>query len=92
MERQSAETLALQALGWIASQEGLFDAFLHVTGATVEDVRRNADRPAFLVGVLDFLMAEDARVMSFCDDNGLDYRAPMQARMAMPGGEPVHWT
>ncbi|EGJ21885.1 hypothetical protein RSWS8N_07375 [Cereibacter sphaeroides WS8N] len=92
MQRQAAETLALQALGWIAAQEGLLDAFLHMTGATPEDVRRDAGKPAFLIGVLDFLMAEDARVMSFCDEAGLDYEAPMRARAALPGGAPTHWT
>ncbi|MGP3697504.1 DUF3572 domain-containing protein [Rhodobacter sp. NSM] len=92
MRQQSAEALALQALGWLASQEGLLDAFLHMTGATVEDVRRDAAKPAFLIGVLDFLMAEDARVMGFCDAQGLDYEAPMRARAAIPGGMTQHWT
>ncbi|SNX68990.1 uncharacterized protein DUF3572 [Cereibacter ovatus] len=92
MRQQSAETLALQALGWLASREGVFEAFLHSTGATPEDVRRDAAKPAFLIGVLDFLMAEDARVMEFCDDTGLPYDAPMQARASLPGGAPLHWT
>lgn len=92
MRRQSAETIALQALGWLASNEELFQAFLHMTGATPDDVRRDAGKPAFLLGVLDFLLAEDARVIGFCDAEGLAYEAPMRAREALPGGASQHWT
>ncbi|WP_145104078.1 DUF3572 domain-containing protein [Cereibacter sediminicola] len=92
MRQQIAETLALEALGWLAAQEGLLDAFLHMSGATIEDVRRDAGKPAFLIGVLDFLMAEDARVVGFCDAHGHDYEAPMRARAALPGGRTHHWT
>ena len=92
MRRQTAETLALRALGWLAGQEELLAAFLAATGATPADLRREVENPAFLIGVLDFLLAEDARVIAFCDAAGIDYQAPMQARAELPGGAPVHWT
>ena len=55
-------------------------------------LRARAGEPEFLASVLDFLMLDDAWVMRFCDGAGLAYEAPMQARAALPGGAPMHWT
>jgi hypothetical protein len=93
MNRQeSAETVALQALGWLAGNEDLFPTFLNATGAAVADLAQSAAQPGFLGSVLDFLLMDDAWVMAFCDASSLPYTAPMQARAALPGGEQVNWT
>ena len=93
MNRQeSAETIALQALGWLAGNEDLFPVFLGATGASVTDLAASAKQPAFLGSVLDFLVMDDAWVMAFCDAVNLPYTAPMQARAALPGGEQMNWT
>ena len=76
----------------MASQEGLLDGFLGASGAAPGDLRAAAADPAFLVALLDHLMADDATVIAFCDDRGLPYDAPMRARQALPGGGSVHWT
>lgn len=89
---QAAETLALQALGWLAGQDDLLNVFMGATGAGADDLRDRAGEPAFLGSVLDFLMMDDAWVVSFCDTHSLSYDTPMQARVALPGGEQVHWT
>jgi len=90
--RESAEMLALQVLGWLAGNEDLLPAFLGSTGATQDDVRAGASNPVFLGAVLDFLMIDDAWVISFCDAHTVPYERVMQARAALPGGEQVHWT
>ena len=92
MKVERAETVALQALGWLAGQEELFPVFLGATGATAEHVAAAAGQPAFLGAVLDFLLQDDAWIVGFCDMAGLDYTAPMQARAALPGGALPHWT
>jgi len=93
MKRQeTAETLALQVLAWLAADDERFPAFLGATGASAEDVAQAARRPEFLGAVLDFLMTEDAHVMAFCDATGHPYTAPMQARALLPGGQAMHWT
>lgn len=89
---QSAETVALQALAWIAGNEDLLPLFLNATGASADDLRRGATRPEFLGSVLDFLLMDDAWIVAFCDAVGLNYQVPMQARAGLPGGEAVHWT
>ena len=90
--RESAETLALQALGWLAANDDLLPVFLGSTGASEDDLRARTGDPAFLGAVLDFLMMDDAWVMAFCDDHALPYERIMSARAALPGGEQVNWT
>lgn len=92
MKVEAAETLALQALGWLAGEDELFGAFLGATGATPVAVAEAAGQPEFLAAVLDFLLQEDARIIAFCDAAGLAYALPLQARAALPGGQALHWT
>jgi hypothetical protein len=92
MKVDAAETVALQALGWLAEQDALFGAFLGATGATPMAVAEAAGRPEFLAAVLDFVLQEDAHVIAFCDAAGLEYGRPMQARAMLPGGQVEHWT
>ena len=90
--QESAERLAAQALSWVAEDSDRLNAFMAMTGAAPSDLVRNITKPAFLATVLDFLLTEDALVIAFCDTRGLPYTAPMQARTALPGGTPWHWT
>jgi hypothetical protein len=92
MQRDAAETVGVQALGWLAGNDELLPVFLGSTGASLDDLRAGAGEPAFLGSVLDFLMMDDVWVVAFCDATGLDYEAPMRARAALPGGGQVHWT
>jgi len=92
MQQESAETLALQALGWLAANEDLLPVFLGATGASSDDMRARVSDPEFLGSVLEFLMNNDAWVVEFCDAHGLGYDQPMAARQALPGGEQVNWT
>ncbi len=93
MNRQEyAETIALQALGWLAANEELLPVFLGACGATVNDLAKNAGQPAFLGSVLDFILMDDAWVIEFCDAANLAYVIPMQARTSLPGGEQINWT
>lgn len=90
--RETAETIALQALGWLATSEDLLPVFLGSTGLSESDLRARAGDPELLAAVLDFLLMDDAWVMAFCEDHGLDGRRLTEARAALPGGEEVHWT
>lgn len=90
--QESAETLALQALAWLAGNEDLLPVFLSSTGVNEAEVRARATDPVFLGAVLDFLMMDDAWVVGFCDPHKVQYDHVMLARQALPGGEQVHWT
>ncbi len=90
--KDAAETLGVQALGWLAGRGDTLGAFLGAAGCAPEDLRKRAREPEFLGFVLDFLLGDEAALMAFCDDAGIRYELPMQARAALPGGDAWHWT
>ena len=92
MKREFAETIAAEALNWIARDPDLMGVFLGSTGASPEALRARAATSDFLASVLDFLLMDDAWITSFCDAVGRPYTAPMEARAALPGGASVNWT
>ncbi len=91
MTRDRAETVALQALAWIAADEELLPQLAGATGASLADAKDRVQDPAFLAGILEFLTMEDRWVRRFCDDVGLPYEVPMQALMALPGQMRPEW-
>lgn len=91
-KQESAQTLALQALGWLAAQDEAFDAFLAASGLGRDDLRSRAGDAEVLGAVLDFLLSDEALLLQFCADSGLRPDAPMQARAALPGGDAPFWT
>jgi Protein of unknown function (DUF3572) len=92
MTPEAAQVLALQALGWIASDDEVFPQFMAATGASLGDLRARATDPDFQAAVLDFLLQDDRWVVAFCDREGHPYTAPQSARTALPGGAETYWT
>ena len=92
MPRERAETVAVQALGWMAAQEELLEGFLAAAGCAPEDLRARAREPEFLGFVLDFLLGDEAALMAFCHSVRMAYETPMLARVSLPGGDAWHWT
>ncbi|MES2816522.1 MAG: DUF3572 domain-containing protein [Pseudomonadota bacterium] len=92
MQPEVAQTLAIQALGWIAAEDEIFPVFLTATGAGIAELRSRAADPEFLAAVLDFLLQHDRWVVAFCDAEGHPYTAPQAARAALPGGAVTNWT
>lgn len=89
---QSAETLALNVLGWLVGNDELLPIFLGSTGASSDDLQVRASEAEFLSSVLEFLMLDDSWVIAFCDANSVPYDLPGQARAVLSGGGDVHWT
>ena len=75
-----------------ACAAGSFQGGEGASGASEADLRAGAEDPEFLGSVLDFLLMDEAWVLAFCADTGLDTSAPMAARAALPGGAQIHWT
>lgn len=92
MSPDTAETLALQALAWLAANEELLPVFMGATGSSQDDLRAQAGQPEFLASVLDFLLMDDAWVISCCDALQQPYPQLMLARAALPGGAQINWT
>ena len=91
-QQEQAETLALEALAWLAQEEDLLNVFLGSSGLSEADLRMKAGDPNLLAAVLDFVLMDDTWVIKFCDSNSMPYDRITQARAALPGGEQVHWT
>ena len=92
MNSDHAEMIGLKALAWLVGNEELLPVFLGASGTSEAELKDRAADPEFLGFLLDFLLMDDAWVTAFCDANTLPYDQPMQARQALPGGAPVHWT
>ena len=90
--RETAETLALQALSWIAEDIDRLNGFMAMTGAAPADLANSAADAGFLIAVLDYLTSEDAMVVAFCDARGLTYLQPMTARAVLAGEAGRNWT
>ncbi|CUH83936.1 DUF3572 domain-containing protein [Thalassovita mediterranea] len=88
----AAETLALQVLGWLAGNDELLPVFMGASGVSQDDLRVNAGSPEFLASVLDFLLMDDAWVISCCDALNRPYDSLIHARAALPGGAQINWT
>ena len=91
MKQDRAETLALQALAWMAADDDLAARFAGATGASLAEGRERLQDPVFLASVLEFLLQEDRWVMAFCEAHGLPYEEPMRALAALPGGRRDEW-
>jgi len=88
MTPESAQTIALQALAWIASEEKFLQALLDRTGASGDDLRASAADPDFLGAVIDFLLENEEILTDFCEFSNLKPELPIQARHALPGATP----
>ena len=93
MQRESAETVGVQALGWLAGNDELLPVFLGSTGASLDDLRAGAGDAAFLGSVLDFVMMDDAWVVGVlrCGRDRL-HHADAGARGAAGRRAVTHWT
>lgn len=89
---QQAEILALKALEWMGTQDGLLEVFLGNSGASVDDLRHAATDQTFLAAVMDFLLQSDEHVIDFAEFAAISPNDPYLARQALPGGDLPNWT
>jgi Protein of unknown function (DUF3572) len=68
----AAESLAIQALAFLAAEPERLGRFLAVTGIGPQDVRAAARQPQFLAGVLDYLSGEERLLIEFAAQLGID--------------------
>ena len=92
MKQEAAETGAMRVLAWLVGEEELLPVFLGATGAGLEDLRTQAADPDFLASVLDFVLMDDAWVVSCAAALGLPPEDIMAMRQALPGGALPSWT
>lgn len=78
--REAAEIVAVQALSFLAADPERLGIFLSETGLGPKTLRTAANDPRFLVGVLDFIVRDDATVAAFAEFASLTPEAVAAAR------------
>jgi hypothetical protein len=68
ISRESAESLAVQALAFLAAEPDRLGRFLAETGIAPEAIRTAATSPGFLMGVLDHLLADERLLIAFAEE------------------------
>ncbi len=86
LTREEAETIAIQAVAFLAGQEDHFLRFVALTGTSVDAVRESLGDPAVLGAVLDFVLADEALLLAFCASASIAPDRPAGARRLLPGG------
>jgi hypothetical protein len=82
---KDAESLAVQALGFLADEPERLGRFLAVTGIGGNDIRAAAREPGFLTGVLEYLLGDEALLLSFSAEASIDPAEVARALAALGG-------
>lgn len=85
MQASAAETLALQALAYLAGEGDALVHFLTLSGLEPDALRERAGDPELLAAVIDFLLSQEVLCAGFLKAENLDARALHAARRALPG-------
>ena len=84
---EDAQAIALRALAFVAEDEGRLARFLAASGIGQQDVSGRLGDPAFMAGVLDFILSDDKMTVEFVNHIDIDPMLPRLARRKLPGGE-----
>lgn len=83
--RQASESLALEALSFLARDPDRISRFLANSGIDISQLREVAGEPGFLTAVLDHLLADEPLLLMFSEDSGLPPTDVPAARRALSG-------
>jgi hypothetical protein len=84
-KREGAETLAIAALSFLASEPERFDRFLSLIGIGPGDVREAAQEPHFLAGVLEHISSDEQMLVEFAKHAEIKPAEVEHARAALGG-------
>jgi hypothetical protein len=90
-KRENAEALAIQALGFVASDPELLPRFLAISGIEASGIREAAREPGFLAGVLRFITAHEPTLLRFSEESGIPPQQVPAALRALPFGDDDHF-
>jgi hypothetical protein len=83
MRRDAAESLAVQALTFLAGDPERLARFLALTGIGPDRIRAAAATPGFLAGVLDHVASDESLLMAFAGEAGIDPADIARARQVL---------
>jgi hypothetical protein len=85
LTQQQAESLAIQALSFIAGEPERLGRFLALSGIDAGAIRSAAAEPGFLLGVLDYIAGDEALLLAFAGQCGIEPATVDAAHRALAG-------
>ncbi|HET9902508.1 MAG TPA: DUF3572 domain-containing protein [Xanthobacteraceae bacterium] len=85
MSRESAETLAVAALGFLAADPARMARFLALTGLEAHRLRGMVADPGFHCAVLEHLAGDERLLIAFAQEENVDPAHILRARAALGG-------
>ena len=82
---EEAEILAINALGFLASDGERLQRFMDLAGLDVAAIRAGASNPAFLGGILDHLLSDESLLLIFAEDQQIRPERIAELRRKLPG-------
>ena len=82
---EDAEILAINALGFLASDSERLQRFMELSGLDVAAIRAGAANPAFLGGILDHLLGDESLLLIFAGEQQVRPERIVQLRRKLPG-------
>lgn len=81
--REAAQSLAVQALSYLAAEPERLGRFLAVSGLGPESIRAAAADPAFLAGVIEYIASDEPLLLDFAAEAQLKPATVMGALAAL---------
>ena len=85
ISREAAESLAVQALGYLAGEPERLGRFLALSGLGPETIRAAAGDPRFLAGVLEYIAGDEDLLVAFAAASGLSPDQVARAKTVLAG-------
>jgi hypothetical protein len=85
IDRKAAESLAVQALAYLAGEPEQLARFLALSGIGPDTIRAAAADPHFLAGVLEYVTGDERLLVAFADHVQMKPEAISRARAALSG-------
>lgn len=83
LERDEAETIALQCITFLAEDPSRISRFMAITGIDVQELSKNIEKVAILAAALDYLMKEESLLLMFASNFGVSVHKLPAARAAL---------
>ena len=87
MKQHEAETIALNVLSFLLSEEERRERFMTLSGIDPQLLGDNVAEPAFLAGILDYLLQDETLIYVFCDEYNATPDCPARARRSLVGND-----
>jgi hypothetical protein len=90
LDANSAAAVSLKALAFLAGEQERFDRFMALTGLDPATIRMHASEGEFQSAVLEYLLADEAMLLQFCEAEALAPTLPAEALRLLAGRHAVN--